>query len=196
MSTLARVMLAVVEVLAAGALGALVGAWWVRRGEPVELLDEAEAAVETERSGRWWRPIFATQDAMVRALNAHMSLRARLVAVSDSALEHAQALERLQEAGLRPARCGQTPTGSPRQSSRATCHAQVRRRHGRRSTGPSTHCWRRSTNRGQAASGTPAPTHRSGAPPGRSPTDWPAHLHWRWRPGARSAPSAARTPAG
>ena len=100
MSTLARVMLAVVEVLAAGALGALVGAWWVRRGQPVEVLDEAEAAVERERP--LVEAYFATQDAMVRALSAHMSLRARLVAVSDSALEHAQALDRLQEAGLAP----------------------------------------------------------------------------------------------
>jgi hypothetical protein len=103
MSTLARVVLAVVEVLAAGALGALVGAWWVRRGEPVEVLDEAEAA-EVERERPLVEAYFATQDAMVRALSAHMSLRARLVAVSDSALEHAQALDRLQEAGLAP--CG------------------------------------------------------------------------------------------
>lgn len=101
MSTLARVVLAVVEVLAAGALGALVGAWWVRRGEPVEVLDEAEAA-EVERERPLVEAYFATQDAMVRALSAHMSLRARLVAVSDSALEHAQALDRLQEAGLAP----------------------------------------------------------------------------------------------
>ena len=88
MSTLARVVLAVVELLAAGALGALVGAWWVRRGEPVEVLDEAEAA-EVERERPLVEAYFATQDAMVRTLSAHMSLRARLVAVSDSALEHA-----------------------------------------------------------------------------------------------------------
>jgi hypothetical protein len=100
MSTLARVALAVVGVLAVGTLGALVGAWWVRRGEPVEVLDETESA-EVERE-RLVEAYSTTQAAVVRALSAHRSLRARLVAVSDSALEHAHAHERLHEAGLVP----------------------------------------------------------------------------------------------
>jgi hypothetical protein len=101
MSTLARVLLAAVGVLAAGTLGALVGAWWVRRGEPVEVLDETEATgVGRERP--LVEAYSTTQAAVVRALSAHRNLRARLVAVSDSALEHAHALERLHEAGLVP----------------------------------------------------------------------------------------------
>jgi hypothetical protein len=101
MSTLTRVVLGVVEVLAAGTLGALFGAWWVRRGEPVEVLDDTEAA-EVERERPLVEAYSTTQAAVVRALSAHRNLRARLVAVSDSALEHAHALERLHEAGLVP----------------------------------------------------------------------------------------------
>jgi hypothetical protein len=101
MNTLARVVLAVVEGLAAVALGALVGSWWVRRGDPVEILDEAETA-EVDRQRPLVEAYSTTQAAVVRALSAHRNLRARLVAVSDSALEHARALERLHEAGLVP----------------------------------------------------------------------------------------------
>jgi hypothetical protein len=43
-----------------------------------------------------------TQAAVGRSLNARTSLQARLVAVSDSALEHAQALEGLDKAGIAP----------------------------------------------------------------------------------------------
>jgi hypothetical protein len=89
------------ELLAGGMLGAMAGAWWARRSEPVEILDEAEKE-EVERERPLVEAYDRTQAAVGRSLSAHMSLRARLVAVSDSALEHAQALERLHDAGLAP----------------------------------------------------------------------------------------------
>ena len=101
MSTLVRVTLAVVEVLAAGALGAMAG----RGGRAAASRSSSSTRRKRRRSnasGRWWRRTPLRRQAVVRALSAHMSLRARLVAVSDSALEHAQALERLQEAGMAP----------------------------------------------------------------------------------------------
>jgi hypothetical protein len=89
------------EFLAGGMLGAMAGARWARRSEPVEIRDvsQSEAA---EREGPLMEAYVRTQEAVGRSVNAHMSLQARLVAVSDTALEHAQALERLHEAGLTP----------------------------------------------------------------------------------------------
>ena len=101
MSTLMRVAPALAELLAGGMLGAMAGAWWARGGEPVELLDEGKTE-EVERERALVNAYVRTQAAVGRSLSAHMSLRARLVAVSDSALEHARALERLYEAGMAP----------------------------------------------------------------------------------------------
>ena len=99
MSTLVRLGLGLAELLCGGMLGAMVGVWWARRGEQVEVLDEAEAAATQ-------RPLVEacerTQAVLGRALSAHMSLRARLAAVGDSALEHAQALQRLNQVGRAP----------------------------------------------------------------------------------------------
>ena len=101
MTTLVRVALAIAELLAGGTLGAMAGAWWARRSEPVELHDET-ATEETERERPLVEAYLRTQAVVGRSLNAHRSLQARLVAVSDSALEHAQALERLDKAGIAP----------------------------------------------------------------------------------------------
>jgi ClpX C4-type zinc finger len=101
MSMLVRVTLAIAELLAGGALGATAGLWWARRSEPIELHDDA-ATIDTKREPPLVEAYVRTQAAVGRSLNAHMSLQARLVAVSDSALEHAQALERLEEAGIAP----------------------------------------------------------------------------------------------
>lgn len=99
MSTPVLVALAIAELLAGGILGAMAGVWWARGSEPVATLDDAE----TERREQPLVEAYVrTQAAVGRSLNAHMSLRARLVAVSDSALEHAQALEQLHQAGLAP----------------------------------------------------------------------------------------------
>ena len=100
MPALVRVALAIAELLAGGALGAMAGLWWARRSDSVEHHDEAatgDAAREPLVEA-----YLRTQTAVVRSLDAHVSLRARLVAVSDSALEHAQALERLARAGIVP----------------------------------------------------------------------------------------------
>ena len=192
MSTLARVMLAVVEVLAAGALGALVGAWWVRRGEPVEVLDEAEAA-EVERERPLVEAYFATQDAMVRALSAHMSLRARLVAVSDSALEHAQALDRLQEAGLAPRGVRANADWRP--------PPELSRDLPRPGAAEAWQALDRSFDALLAALDEPKASCADharaytavGRAARRSPTAWRARPFWSWRRDARSAPSGART---
>lgn len=101
MSTLAREAMAIVELLAGGALGAMAGLWWARRREPAEHRDEA-APEATERERPLLEAYVRTQAVVGRSLNAHTSLQARLVAVSDSALEHAQALKRLDEAGIAP----------------------------------------------------------------------------------------------
>jgi hypothetical protein len=101
-SLLVRVALAIAELLAGGMLGAMAGAWWARRSEPlVEILDEAETE-EAQREGPLVEAYLRTQAAVGRSLNAHRNLQARLVAVSDSAIEHAQALERLDKAGIAP----------------------------------------------------------------------------------------------
>jgi ClpX C4-type zinc finger len=96
---LVRVVLAIAELLAGGALGVMAGLWWARRSEPVD--DEA-ATVDAPREPPLVEAYLRTQAGVVRSLNAHTSLQARLVAVSDSALEHAEALERLDSAGIAP----------------------------------------------------------------------------------------------
>ena len=103
MSMLLRVALAIAEVLAGGMLGAMAGLWWARRSEPVELHDDA-ATIDTgrEREPQLVEAYLRTQAVVGRSLNAHMSLQARLMAMSDSAIEHAQALERLHNAGIAP----------------------------------------------------------------------------------------------
>jgi len=101
MSMLVRVALAIAEVLTGGMLGAMAAVWWAHGSEPVELPDEA-AAIHTEREPPLVEAYLRTQAAVGRSLNAHTSLQARLVAVSDSAIEHAQALERLHKAGIAP----------------------------------------------------------------------------------------------
>ena len=58
--------------------------------------------MNTEREPPLVEAYLRTQAAVGRSLNAHMSLQARLVAVSDSAIEHAEALERLDKAGIAP----------------------------------------------------------------------------------------------
>jgi hypothetical protein len=79
----------------------MAGAWWARRSDPVGILNEADTE-EAERERPLVEAYVRTQAAVNRSLNAHVSLPARLVAVSDSALEHAQALERLHKAGMVP----------------------------------------------------------------------------------------------
>ena len=86
MPPLVRVALAIAELLAGGALGVMAGLWWARRSEPVD--DEA-ATVDAPREPPLVEAYLRTQAGVVRSLNAHTSLQARLVAVSDSALEHA-----------------------------------------------------------------------------------------------------------
>jgi ClpX C4-type zinc finger len=100
MSVLVREAMAIAELLAGGVLGAMAGLWWARRSEPAELHGEA-ATVGVAREPLV-EAYLRTQAAVGRSLNAHMSLQARLVAVSDSALEYAQALERLDKAGIAP----------------------------------------------------------------------------------------------
>jgi hypothetical protein len=97
---LVRVALAIAELLAGGALGAMAGLWWMRRRHQRFTcgVHGRRRVVELGRLQAYLR----TQAAVGRSLNAHMSLGARLVAVSDSTLEHAQALERLDEAGIAP----------------------------------------------------------------------------------------------
>jgi ClpX C4-type zinc finger len=101
MSMLVRVTLAIAELLAGGALGATAGVWWARPNEPAEHHDEA-ATTDTDREPPLVEAYLRTQAAVGRSLNAHLSLQARLVAVGDSAIEHAQALERLDKAGIAP----------------------------------------------------------------------------------------------
>lgn len=173
MSTPIRIALTIAELLAAGVLGGMAWAWWACPREPVELHDEA-ATEDRERERPLFEAYLRTQAVVGRSLNAHVSLQARLVAVSDSALEHAQVLERLHEAGMAPRRVRANADWQPRRNSRATSHAPVRPRRGRHLTGPSTRCWRRSMNRMRAVSTTPAPTRRLGAPRDPSPTGWPA----------------------
>ncbi len=101
MTPLVRVALAIGELLAGATLGAMAGAWWARRSEPVEILVET-ATEETERERPLVEAYVRTQEVVNRSLNAHRSLPARLMAVSDSAIEHAQALKRLHKAGMVP----------------------------------------------------------------------------------------------
>ena len=112
MSTVVLAAMGVAEFVFGGTLGAMAGARSTRPSELGEILDQAQTeAVEpgqalVEASVR-------TQAAVERSLSAHMSLRARLVAVSDSALEHAQALKRLHEAGLAAPRIRANPDWRP-----------------------------------------------------------------------------------
>ena len=99
---LVRVVLAIGELLAGCWLGAMAGLWWGRRSEPIEPYGGPIIGAKHEQP--LVEAYLRTQAAVGRSLNAHMSLQARLVAVSDSALEHAQALERLDEAGIAPRR--------------------------------------------------------------------------------------------
>lgn len=99
---LVRVVLAIGELLAGCWLGAMAGLWWGRRSELIEPYGGPIIGAKHEQP--LVEAYLRTQAAVGRSLNAHMSLQARLVAVSDSALEHAQALERLDEAGIAPRR--------------------------------------------------------------------------------------------
>ena len=54
MPALVRVALAIAELLAGGALGAMAGLWWARRSDSVEHHDEA-ATGDAARERHWWR---------------------------------------------------------------------------------------------------------------------------------------------
>jgi len=133
---------------------------------------------------------------MVRALSAHMSLPARLVAVSDCALEHAQALDRLQEAGLAPrgvrANADWRPPPElsrdlPRPGAPETWRALDRSFDALLASldEPKASC--ADHTRPYAALGRAARQVADG---------WPVRAFWSWRRDARSAPSGARKSGG
>ena len=87
---LVRVVLAIGELLAGCWLGAMAGLCWARRIEPIEPY-HGGPIIDAKHEQPLVEAYLRTQAAVGRSINAHMSLQARLVAVSDSALEHAQA---------------------------------------------------------------------------------------------------------
>ena len=195
MSLPVRVALTMAELLAGGMLGAMAGVRWARRDEPLEIINEA-ATEDAERARPLVEACARTQAAVGRSLSAHVSLQARLVAVSDSALEHAQALERLHEAGLAPRGIRANADWRP--------PPELSRDLPRPGAPEAWQALDRSFDALLAALDEPqascvdhaGPTRSSGAPRGRSPTGWPTPQRWSWRRGARSAPSGARTSAG
>jgi hypothetical protein len=93
------------ELVAGGLLGAVVGVWWTERRADRQA--EADAVVERDRARAETKRALSetaqrTDAAVARALRAHVSLRARLVGVADSAADHVQALERLHDVGVLP----------------------------------------------------------------------------------------------